>query len=621
MGRVIEARDTRLHRDVAIKLLPAGLPDPLLGTRLAREAMFAARVQHRNVVGMYDAGISDEGQPYLVMELVRGITLHEVIGAKPMPVPEILNTLDGILAGLGAIHQRELLHRDIKPSNVLIDEARVVKLVDFGVAQTTGTRSRITETGAIAGTAAYLAPERSLGEEATEQSDLYSVGVVAYEMLTGRPPFDADLPAVLALKHIRDEAEPLGPQRPDAPASLIAFVERAMHKTPTERADSADEMRAELKQVADDFIADGGVDGSATAGSLDVEPTATKPLSTDSVRLATEQTKRRSFITIGAGLAVFGLLIWGIVGFMNRDGAQTFAVSAQPTATPPSLAVASGVTSDENGTDVEVDGDDEDKNAGVDNDDGNQGSNDRGESDSPGGSGGLGDPSEADDAAQAAEDPTPIVTTTPTATASPTPRPTAAATSTSTSTPDATSESTPRTRATTAVAEPSASSTPRPTAAASPTARRTPTPLPRATARPTVTPRPAATATATPRSTPTPTPRPTATSTPRPTATNTPRPTLLPTATPTPVPPTRGPVIPTVESDVDVAALNDIIVTISSDPDAVGERGENLLRRLRNVRSGDRTALAVIIEIRRWVAQERIDETVADEVIAVLSRL
>ena len=249
-GRVYAARDERLHRDVAIKLVPTASAEPVARQRFVREARSAAAFTHPNAVALYDAGEA-EGSLYLVMELVVGESLAERLAAHgPLGPADSERIMAGVLSALAAAHVAGIVHRDVKPGNVLLGRDGAVKLADFGIAKRLDDAAGdVTMIGDIIGTPKYLAPELVGGDPATPSSDVYAAGVVLFEMLAGRPPFDADTPLATALAH-RDHPVPdVAALRP-VPERLATVVRTAMAKDPSRRFASADHMRAALTGTA-----------------------------------------------------------------------------------------------------------------------------------------------------------------------------------------------------------------------------------------------------------------------------------------------------------------------------------------------------------------------------------
>lgn len=252
MAEVRAGRDLRLGRAVAVKTLRPDLAEqPGVRRRFEREAQAAARLAHPNVVAVHDVG-EQEGIPYIVMERVAGPTLHQEMIRGPMDSARARWLGREILAALGAAHAAGLVHRDVKPSNVLLAADDSAKVTDFGIAKAAddgGSTADIdlTAAGQVVGTVAYMASERLAGEPATVPSDLYSVGVILYEALSGTRPFAGDTPISLAwaIRHARPQ--PLAELRPDLDSGLVAVVERAMAHRPEERFATAAEMAAALR--------------------------------------------------------------------------------------------------------------------------------------------------------------------------------------------------------------------------------------------------------------------------------------------------------------------------------------------------------------------------------------
>src|ERR687884_1086775 len=249
MANVYLAEDQELGRRVAIKILDdrhAG--DDQFVERFRREAKNAAGLSHPNIVSIYDRGEA-EGTYYISMEYLDGRSLKELILARgPAPVPVAIDYARQVLAALRVAHRQGLVHRDIKPHNMLVDGEGRLKVTDFGIARSGP--SQMTEEGSIIGTAQYLSPEQAQGAPVTPSSDLYSVGIVLYELLTGTVPFAGETPVELAMKHLSKTPDPPSRIRPEVPRDLDFVVMRALGKNPSERYQSADEMDADLARVA-----------------------------------------------------------------------------------------------------------------------------------------------------------------------------------------------------------------------------------------------------------------------------------------------------------------------------------------------------------------------------------
>lgn len=248
MGEVYDGWDERLRRPVAVKVLrPELASNPDIRLRFETEARTAATLNHPNVVAVHDSG-DDRGIPFIVMERLPGPTLSDEIAGQPMSPQRVRTVLIDVLAAVSAAHAAGILHRDIKPGNVLFTAAGAVKVADFGIAKTAETTP--TATGEVLGTVAYLSPERIAGRPATVSDDLYAVGVVGYEALTGRRPFGGDNILSLAQNILTQQPQPLPSVRPDADPALTRVVEQAMSRRPDDRFASADAMRIALTSPA-----------------------------------------------------------------------------------------------------------------------------------------------------------------------------------------------------------------------------------------------------------------------------------------------------------------------------------------------------------------------------------
>ena len=274
MANVYLAEDQELGRRVAIKILnDRHAADDQFIERFRREASNAARLSHPNIVSIYDRGEA-QGTYYIAMEYLEGHTLKELLLSRgPAPVPTAIEYVRQILSALGFAHRNGIVHRDIKPHNVVVGEDGRLKVMDFGIARA-GT-SQMTEVGSIIGTAQYLSPEQARGAPVDQRSDLYSLGVLLYELLTGQPPFAGDTPLEVAMKHISSPPAPPSSLRPDIPRDLDFVVLRALAKNPAERYQSAEEMERELGRVAEGLGVSAETEEAATA--IITRPTATAP--------------------------------------------------------------------------------------------------------------------------------------------------------------------------------------------------------------------------------------------------------------------------------------------------------------------------------------------------------
>ncbi|MFG2255375.1 protein kinase domain-containing protein [Streptomyces mirabilis] len=256
MGTVHRAVDHRLRRTVAVKTLSAELVrQPQFLARFQREAHAAAALNHPGVATVYDVGedaVDGFAVPYLVMEYVEGRTLAQVLGDGPLPTEQAVDAAGQVLEALRHSHGHGIVHRDIKPANVMFTRAGIAKVLDFGIAKALSEMAtRLTGTGVAVGTPAYLAPEQIEGRDTDHRTDLYAVGCLLYELLTGRPPYTGESPFSVMHQHLAQEPVPPSRLRPGLPPGVDAVVLRALHKRREDRFADAAEMKAELDRVAE----------------------------------------------------------------------------------------------------------------------------------------------------------------------------------------------------------------------------------------------------------------------------------------------------------------------------------------------------------------------------------
>ena len=355
MGEVFAAHDLRLDREVALKLLRADLAEQDgMRERVVAEARLAARLSHPHVVGVLDTG-EQGGRPFVVMERLSGRTLRDELSDGALPAERVRDVGLQVLRALAAAHDLGIVHRDVKPGNVLDAGAGTWKVADFGIAKWVHADETLTGTGELLGSPSYLAPERIEGQQAGPASDLYAVGVLLYEALCGRKPFDGDDPFSLATA-IRDGAfEPPASVLPDADPGIVAVIERAMRLDPAERYESAEAMAAALlgeeAERTDETTAtiaapvtaplprsepdpDPESDGNETVPVPRMEQTARLPVQTPAPRPAgPRRPSKVALIIAGATLAVVVITVLALAAFTGpaAPGASGVGRSSLPT--------------------------------------------------------------------------------------------------------------------------------------------------------------------------------------------------------------------------------------------------------------------------------------------------
>ena len=276
MATVYKAEDKVLKRNVAVKVLKDEFTtDEEFIKRFEIEAQSAARLTHPNIVSIYDVG-SEDNLYYIVMELIRGKTLKEIIVEErgPLPWKWSVNVAIQIASALEMAHKNNIIHRDIKPHNIIITEDGIAKVTDFGIAKAVS-NSTITAFGTTIGSVHYFSPEHARGGFTDAKSDLYSLGVVMYEMVTGRVPFDADTPVSVALKHMQEEPEEPIELNPNLPSAVNRIIMKALKKDTTLRYQSATDMLADLRQALKnpngDFVEDKNYDATAKTQKINTD--------------------------------------------------------------------------------------------------------------------------------------------------------------------------------------------------------------------------------------------------------------------------------------------------------------------------------------------------------------
>jgi len=331
MAKVFLGTDTVLGRTVAIKMLaPQFADDDGFVQRFRREAQAAASIGNPHIVSVFDTG-SDDGVHYIVMEYVEGKTLAEYLagGGRIMPDRAIDIAMD-VCNALEAAHAQGVIHRDIKPGNIMLNERGEVKVADFGIARVTTTAETVAQTAAILGTASYLSPEQAQGLPVDGRSDIYSLGCVLFEMVTGRPPFLGDSPVAVASKQVLEQPIPPSRLNPDVTADLDAVILRALSKNPANRYRSAEEMRADLDRAKRGLPVDATpLLAAGTTQVIDRPP----PQSTQ-VLPPPGEPEHRNWIPIVVTLiliALLGGLLWFLAAnLLSDDNQQTGVLITVP---------------------------------------------------------------------------------------------------------------------------------------------------------------------------------------------------------------------------------------------------------------------------------------------------
>ncbi len=355
MATVYGGHDLLLDRPVAIKVLREPYANaPAFRERFVQEARAAARLDHPHIVHIYDVGEDTPQHPYIVMELVKGEDLKNLIRReRPLPVSRALNLIRQVCAGVGYAHRAGLVHCDLKPQNILVTEGGQIKVADFGIARAfradapaSGERERV-----VWGSPHYIAPEQAAGEPLTPASDVYSIGVVFYEMLTGVPPFHAQDPTELVLKHLREHPPPLTSLNPRVPPGLDWLVQKILTKEPTGRYRNADQLGMALEEYmrhGEELTMPRPAASNAPADpEQTTQPTAAK--SSAESRKSSDDDTGPDWLMWGM-LFVATLAVLGVIALWNH----VFQVYTQPSGTPLPIIDDLGATPTPSGVMVTV---------------------------------------------------------------------------------------------------------------------------------------------------------------------------------------------------------------------------------------------------------------------------
>ena len=333
MAAVYKAHQPGLDREVALKILPRQLAsDPEFVQRFEQEARLIAKLQHPHILPVIDYGQA-EGYSYIVMPFVRAGTLAKLLQGKPRPMPEVARLTSQLGEALDYAHSQGVVHRDLKPSNVLLDERGNCLLTDFGIARLVETTSNLTATGTVLGTPSYMSPEQAKGDRVDQRSDIYSLGIIMYELATGRVPFRADTPLAVLMKHVNDPLPPPRNLNPDLPEAMERVILKALAKAPEDRFARAGDMVRALQDPA--VLAPTSVGGAAvTLAGGGLSPTVVGPRGGGQDKGGRRMTPLIVGCVAVAGVVVLGGALIGVLSSLGNRG-QATAVAAAPTEASP----------------------------------------------------------------------------------------------------------------------------------------------------------------------------------------------------------------------------------------------------------------------------------------------
>jgi hypothetical protein len=344
MASVYKAYEAALDRYVALKVLPAEfLHDENFAERFEREAKVIAKLEHPKIIPIFGFGI-DQGLPWMAMRLVAGGTLAGIMKAGRLAPPRVVAILTGVAQALDYAHEKGVVHRDVKPQNVLLDEAERVYLADFGIARMVEGSTALTATGMITGTPQYMSPEQATGQHVDHRTDIYALGIVAYEMLVGRVPFSADTPVAVLLKHLQAPM-PLPPPG-ECAEPLVRALLKCTAKAPEDRYSTASAFIDALEAgAAESALASHEGASTTFLGDEDTTPTVRSRTSTVAAAPAVPAARRRSAVHVGAavGGAAFLALSLSVawVGLHREAGSGATTAPAAPAAATAPAADAS----------------------------------------------------------------------------------------------------------------------------------------------------------------------------------------------------------------------------------------------------------------------------------------
>ena len=249
MGVVYKAEDTKLKRTVALKFLPSSFSlDDEAKQRFIHEAQATSSLQHNNICTIHDIDETDEGQLFICMDCYEGESLKQKIERGPLKLNDAIDITVQIAGGLAKAHEKEIIHRDIKPANIFVTKDGIVKILDFGLAKVTG-QTQLTQMGSTSGTVSYMSPEQTRGEQVDHRTDMWSLGVVLFEMLAGHLPFIGDYEQAVMYSILNEDPEPITGVRTCIPMELEWIISKSLAKDPNERFQHLDEIVVDLNQI------------------------------------------------------------------------------------------------------------------------------------------------------------------------------------------------------------------------------------------------------------------------------------------------------------------------------------------------------------------------------------
>jgi serine/threonine protein kinase/tetratricopeptide (TPR) repeat protein len=332
MGVVYKAEDTKLKRTVALKFLPPALSsNQEANERFIQEAQAASSLEHPNICTIYEIDETEDGQMFIVMACYEGESLKKKIEREPLELESAINIASQIAAGLARAHEAGITHRDIKPANIIVTERGEVKILDFGLAKLAG-RAQLTKTGSTIGTVAYMSPEQARGEEVDHQTDIWSLGVVLYEMLAGQLPFRGEYEQAIMYSILNEEPEPLTSARIGVPIQVEKIVDKAIAKAPANRYQQTDELLADLIKVKKEF------ELSKPSDSIYISPLKRKFI-------------QKKFLPLFIGVFVMLVLILGLQQILKREQSSTVKVTNEKSIAVLPFATITKTEEDESFTD------------------------------------------------------------------------------------------------------------------------------------------------------------------------------------------------------------------------------------------------------------------------------